>query len=295
MGAEQFRFDGKRILVVGGATGMGAREARFYSEMASQLSMRVPTCYFAGSDPDGRFMLVLEDLRASGCRTSDGTWGISPDLAASGLADLAELHVAYEDPARLGAVEAWISANPPGNVEFTAPLLRQVIDEHRSILSDEYVAVGELYVADPRAVMAQWAQGPKTVVHGDAHLGNVFVDGDRIGFLDWGLMAVAPPMRDVSYFISLQLTPEDRRPVEADLVRHYLDVRSTLGGSPISFDDAWQQHRVHSGYLVLASFLSLVPPYNGEDQRDFSDRFRNRAMASLGDLGGAEALRTALG
>ena len=72
-------------------------------------------------------------------------------------------------------------------------------------------------------------------------------------------------------------------------------MRSTLGGPPISFDDAWQQHRVHSGYLVLASFLSLVPPYNGEDQRDFSDRFRNRAMASLGDLGGAEALRTALG
>lgn len=277
-----------------GATGMGAREVRFYNEMAPSLPMRTPDCYFAESDPDGRFVLLFEDLAVAGVKTSDGTWGLSADLAASGLTDLARLHVTYEDPARLATVAPWIAANPAGNIEFTRPLLRQVIDEHRSILSDEYVAVGELYIAQPEAVNALWAYEPHTVVHGDAHLGNVFVDGDRVGFLDWGLLAVAPPMRDVSYFITLQLMADVRRANERELVLHYLDARAALGGAPITFEDAWRAHRVHAGYLVLASFLSLVPPYNGEDQRAFSDAFRNRAMEALDDLGSAEAMSAAL-
>jgi hypothetical protein len=277
-----------------GSTGMGTREVRFYNEIAPSLEMRTPTCYFAASDTDGRFMILLEDLRASGCRTSDGTWGLSRDLTASGLEDLAQLHRRYEDPDLFTAVAPWIQTNPPGNVDFTGPRLRHVLDEHRSILSDDYVAVGELYLANPQGVLALWAEGDHTVVHGDAHFANVFVDDDRVGFLDWGLIAVAPALRDMSYFISLQLMAADRRPIERELVQHYLDVRASLGGSPISFDEAWTAHRIHSGYLVLASFLSLVPPYNGPDQREFSDRFRNRCMEALDDLGAAAAIRDAL-
>ena len=25
------------------------------------------------------------------------------------------------------------------------------------------------------------------MIHGDTHIGNVYLDGDRVGFLDWGL------------------------------------------------------------------------------------------------------------
>ncbi|MCR9096424.1 MAG: hypothetical protein NXI30_19540 [bacterium] len=51
---------------------------------------------------------------------------------------------------------------------------------------------------------------------------------------------------------------------------------------------------MHSGYLVLASFMSFVPPCNGEDQRAFSDAFRDRAIEAMDDLGTAEAMREAL-
>jgi hypothetical protein len=37
-----------------------------------------------------------------------------------------------------------------------------------------------------------------------------------------------------------------------------------------------------------------VPPYNGEDQREFSDAFRNRAITALDDLDTVDALRAAL-
>ena len=284
--------EGHRIAI--GGTGMGAREAHFYADLAESVPMRTPMSYFAASDLDGAFMLLLEDLAASGCTMSDGTWGIPTDLAARALEDLAALHVAFEDTALLEGVRPWVSASSPGAVEFTVGTLRHVVDHHGDALSPAYVAVAELYIADPQAMISLWQDGAQTLIHGDAHIGNLFIDGERVGFLDWGLMTIMTPMRDVSYFLTMSMSAEDRRTVEDDLLRHYIDVRRGLGGSPITIDEAWHAHRVHSGYTVLASFLSLVPPYNGEDQREFSDAFRNRAITALDDLDTASTLATLL-
>ena len=277
-----------------GATGMGAREARFYRDLAPSLSMRIPTCYFADADDDGAFLLLLEDLGTTGCTMSDGTWGVPRDLAPAALADLAALHVQFEDEAQLATIRPWVSMNPPGASGFTSTMLRHVVDTHRDILSDAYVAVAEMYIADPVQVDALWHSGRQTVIHGDAHICNVFFDGPRVGFLDWGLLAVSTPMRDVTYFLTVAMDPDDRRAAEVDLLHHYLDVRNSLGGTEIAFDDAWQAYRMHAGYGVLASFLSLVPPYNGEDQLAFSEAFRARATAALDDLETVDAMRPLL-
>jgi hypothetical protein len=277
-----------------GSTGMGLREARFYSDLAESLPIRTPMSYFAEAGADGAFVILLEDLVATGCSVLDGIECVPPDLAAGALTDLAHLHVHFENSARLEAVRPWVTADPTGSMEFTAAMLRQVIDAHRDILSEAYVEVGEMYMADPAAVVGLWQSGPQTLIHGDAHVGNVFIDGSRVGFLDWGLTTIMSPLRDVGYFLSMAMTTEDRRAAERDLVRHYLGVRDSLGGAPIGFDDAWNAIRVHSGYTVLASFLSLVPPYNGEDQREFTDAFRGRSIALLDDLDTVAAMKEAL-
>ena len=278
-----------------GSTGMGTREARFYDELAPSLDMRIPTSYFSRAGDDGAFLILLEDLQATDCRISDGTWGIPADLAAGALTDLARLHVRFEDADRLAAVQPWVTASPAMASGSTLPLLKMVIDQNADVLSEAYIAVAEMYLADPDAVVALWAQGPQTLIHGDTHIGNLFVDGDRVGFLDWGLLNVSTPMRDVSYFLTMSMLADERRAHERDLLQHYLDVRRSLGGAEISAEEAWQAHRVHTAYTVLASFLSLVPPYNGEDQREFSDAFRNRAITALDDLETVQALKGLLG
>src|ERR1700712_882838 len=68
-----------------GSTGMGTREARFYDELAPSLDMRIPTSYFAAAGDNGAFLILLEDLAATECAISDGTWGIPADLAAGAL------------------------------------------------------------------------------------------------------------------------------------------------------------------------------------------------------------------
>jgi hypothetical protein len=277
-----------------GATGMGTREARFYDELAPSIEMRIPSSYFARSGDDGAFLMLLEDLQATGASMSDGTWGVPADLAAGALSDLARLHVRFEDPGRLAAIRPWVMATPAMSSDYTKPLLRHVIDENADVLSEDYIAVAEMYLADSDALIALWAQGPHTLIHGDPHIGNLFIDNGRVGFLDWGLMTVSTPMRDVSYFITMSMLADERRKHERDLLEHYLDTRRSLGGADISAEDAWQAHRVHTAYTVLASFLSLVPPYNGEDQREFSDLFRGRAIDALDDLETVPALKSLL-
>jgi len=49
--------------------GLGVAEARLYEAMGNQLPVRIPRVWHAACDAaDGSFVMVLEDLAASGCR-----------------------------------------------------------------------------------------------------------------------------------------------------------------------------------------------------------------------------------
>jgi aminoglycoside/choline kinase family phosphotransferase len=276
-----------------GAGAMGAREVHFYNEVAPSLSLRVPGCSFAAADPDGSFVMLLEDLVARGAAISDGSWAVPGKLAGGALAELAELHVRYEDPARLASVAPWAASQRGKTPDFVIQTLRHVIDHCADQLNDAYLAIAALYIDHGDAIEAAWDAGPRTLIHGDAHIGNLFLDGDRVGFLDWGMAKIGTPMRDVSFFLTMGVEPAGRRRDERDLVQHYLDARRALGGSAIPFEDAWRAHRLHAAYGVIASFLSLVPPYNSEARRMFTSSFRARAMAAIDDLDSVGALREA--
>jgi aminoglycoside/choline kinase family phosphotransferase len=277
-----------------GAAAMGAREANFYSRIAPALSMRVPDAYFARADVSGPFLLLLEDLATDGFRVSDGSWAVPGELAARAVEELAELHVAFEDPAVLRVQESWAAPAPRSDRGPMLTKLHEVITEHADELSKDYVEVGELYVEHHAELEAIWNAGPQTLVHGDPHIGNLFLDGDRVGFFDWGMTTIGAALKDVSYFLTMGVEPEDRRRMEPDLLRHYLEVRESLGGTPIAFDEAWAAHRVIAGYNVLASFLGLTPPYNVTERHLFSSSFRQRAMLALEDLETVAAIRSAL-
>lgn len=277
-----------------GATGMGTREAWFYRDLAPRIAMRMPTVYFSEADSQGDFVMVMEDLTARGCRVSDGTWAIPGELAAKAIEDLAELHVRFQDAGRLAAIAPWASAKRARSTDFTVRTLRFVIENHADLLSESYREVARLFADRPDAIDALWDRGPQTLIHADPHIGNLFIDDGRVGFLDWGMLCVYTAMRDVSFFLTMGMDSGDRGRQERALIRHYVDVRRALGGVELSFDDAWMAHRLHAAYTVIASFLTLVPPYNSESRRVFTDAFRARATAALDDLDSVEAVRSAL-
>jgi len=276
------------------SSGMGVREARFYADLAPSTGLRVPEPYFVKVSDDGDFVLLLEDLVAGGCEISDGTWGIPGRIAPRALEDLAAMHASFEDPARRQAVAPWLTRRTEHGSDFALAMMQRVVTEFRDLLTPDYLTVGELYLEHHQAMESLWDAGPKTVSHGDAHIGNVFVDGDRVGFIDWGLLTVSTPLRDVSYFLTMSVDPDDRRAMDRDLLRHYLDAWHRHGGSEITFDDAWETYRIHATYTVIASFLSLVPPYDTPEVAPFGKMFRERSMLALDDLDAVTALRAAL-
>ncbi len=278
-----------------GRTGMGIREARFYESFGPALPLRIPGVHFASHDEEsGAFFLLLEDLDAAGCRVSDGTWGIPADSAAAALDDLSALHLRYLDPDRRAAEAGWVARSTLGRTYGTT-MLRYGLDHHRDRLSDAFAAICEIYIERSVELGDVWHTEPWTVIHGDAHIGNLFVDGDRVGFLDWGIICLSTPLRDVSYFLQMAMQPGDRRASEKHLIRHYLDRwnRSIDSGGPaFTFDEAWRVYRTQAAYTVAASAQIVTFPADvTERRRVFASAFLARAEAAVADLDALGALR----
>jgi hypothetical protein len=277
-----------------GATGMGEREAQFYADVAPTVNVVVPGCAFAASEGD-RFVLLLEDLTVRGSRfASNGEWGIPADAAASALEDLAVFHARFEDANERDRVAPWLTTPRPSMSEATSGLMRWVLDENAGKLTENYSAIGELYVEHHAWFDEIWHAGPATYIHGDTHIGNVFLDGERVGFLDWGLSRVSTHLRDVSYFLTMSVDIEERRRHQRDLLQGYLDALRAAGGVDIPFDDAWAAHRLHASYTVVATFLAYMPSYAASDGVGLGNALLARSDAALEDLDVVDAVRAAL-
>ena len=274
------------------ATNMGLREARFYADLAPKLAMRVPRVHAVDLDPsDGAFVLLLEDLETTGCTVSSGPESPSVDAAARALEDLAGLHVRFEDAATRRREAGWVAPPDPPS-DYGSMRLAEGLAQHREKLTDAFAEMATLYIDERDALHAVWSAGPATVIHGDCHIGNLFFDAGRVGFLDWGMVVVSTPLRDLSYFLAMSLSVADRRAHERALIRHYLEARRALGGLSIGFDAAWLAHRLHAAYLAPASCqIVTFPPVATPRRKRFAAAFLERASAAIEDLESRAALR----
>lgn len=274
-----------------GETGMGRREALFYRHLADVVPMRVPRPFVARVDEAGAFVLLLEDLAAADARLADPATGISVAQAMGAMDDFAALHVRYADAAIREREAPWVGFMDDGG-DMGIRMLRYGLDHHRDKLRDPFAEMARLYIERRPELDAIWKRGPTTLLQGDGHVGNLFLEGDRVGFLDWGLIQLGHPIRDVGYFITMALSPEDRRAHERALLTRYLEARVEAGGDAIDFEDAWLLHRVHAAYAAPAACpLVLFPEDEPEENKPLSRSFLERAQCVIEDLDPRSALR----
>ncbi len=82
--------------------------------------------------------------------------------------------------------------------------VKMAVDNLGAHLDAPFHRIADFYLAHVPAIVRLWNSGPRTLVHGDPHIGNLFVDvrdGDRTGFLDWAFLGRSPGLRDVAYVI----------------------------------------------------------------------------------------------
>ncbi|MBL7496375.1 phosphotransferase [Frankia sp. CNm7] len=246
----------------------GEPEACFYRDVAGWAGMRTLRAVYADFDPRTRYGVVLtEDVATQGAVFLDALTPYTPDQTAESLAELARLHAAtWCAPAladarwlaprlstylvQRGATE--IRANFAGPIGAGVPV--EVRDADR--LVDAYRRL-----AENAASAAPWS-----VIHGDAHVGNVYLNAEgRPSFVDWQLAQRGPWYLDVGYHIASALTVDDRRRAERDLVRHYLDHLRAGGVDAPAWDDAWLRVRrgVVHGLFLWGITLKVDPAITG--------------------------------
>jgi len=238
------------------SVGMGVAEARFYRDLAAEIPVRVPGVWFAQTEGE-RYVMVLEDLVASGCRfphpkDADIAW-----RARDIVEQLAALHARFwESPRFDGDGDlAWLAPKGTGAAGGGATFVKMAVDAVGDRMPDEFHRLADIYLARNDDIVALWNSGPRTLVHGDPHMGNLFVDtadGDRTGFLDWAMIGRSPGLRDVAYVLCNSVPAEVRAVDERGLVDRYCEL---LAGEGVDLDagEAFDQYRLFAVYSWVSA------------------------------------------
>jgi hypothetical protein len=233
----------------------GVPEAAFYRDVVGRTGVRTLRAAVAAVDFETQDnVVVTEDELGSGGRFLHALDPYTPEQAVETLDQLATLHAStWLDPEladlpwlanrctlyTLTRGIADIDVNFDGPIGAGVP--KSVRDSQR--LFAAYQQLGERVATE----------SPWCVIHGDVHIGNVFLDGaGRPSFCDWQLVQRGPWYLDVGYHIASVLTVDDRRAHEDDLLHHYLDRLAARGVDAPSFADAQRRIRlgmVHGFYL----------------------------------------------
>ena len=243
---------------------LGLHEVRFYQEIAPALAVEHPRLFHAClSGPAQRFVLVLEDVAARGARFTDAASEATLDLVRTVMRELGRLHACFWNSPRLCGDLAWLRAphhRPNAAVEryacaaAVAPALRRFAD----VVPPQLHAIGPRIMERRDAFEAAWGRGPLTVVHGDAHIGNLYLLPETVGFLDWQVVQSCQGMRDVTYFLIGSVPTALRRAHQRDLIGLYLETLRDHGVAAPDFDEAWLQYRLHVPWVFFSAVVTAA-------------------------------------
>ena len=245
---------------------MYANETRFYADVLPYVSMPSPICYFAGSDPSShQSIVIMEDLKRPGVEFCDALRPQSFEQVARRLDAMARYHAETWNSPEFEAGGRWADIGSRFETwgrEFQQRFFVPEVWDH--------------YVASPRgaATSVQWhdrhwmehaldrigeiqfAQ-PRCMIHGDTHLGNLFIypDGSP-GFFD-AQVARTAWHHEVSYHVVCALDSANRARWEAPLLERYLVGLRSHGIDAPDFEAAWLDYRRS---LVWGLFIFITNP-----------------------------------
>ncbi|MFA7249575.1 MAG: phosphotransferase [Dehalococcoidia bacterium] len=237
------------------------REVEFYRTLAAACPLRTPRCYDAAIDPEGGYVLLLEDLRP---RTQgDQVAGCSVEQARTAIEAAAALHTRWwgaPPPVSDSMPETTIGLERAGRVQGALARVWARLGD-RLALPDSVAAGMPRLVEGYVALLRTMASAPVTVIHGDYRLDNLFFEEAaapggplKVTAIDWQFVCRCRGMYDVGYFIGLDLDPQVRRAHERDLVAAYVEALRRDGVQGYGDADAWEDYR-RALLLGFAVFL----------------------------------------
>ena len=236
------------------------REHRFYRELADTTPVRTPEPYHiiceTNSDPEvpETYLMLMEDL--SELVEGDQLAGVSVDQARAAMVGLAQHHAAFWNGAGLEQIDFIPVINGPLNqagqsiYEASLPGFKQVFGD---VLTPEMSTLADAYTAANPGLLQAMADMPHTLVHFDYRADNLFFDTDgSVVVIDWQSISQGGGAADVGYFLSQNLSTEDRRANEDELLHAYHDTLLANGVTDYDYDTFFNDYRlgVMYGWII---------------------------------------------
>ena len=114
---------------------------------------------------------------------------------------------------------------------FGARLIDSVLEQFGDEQPPVFTELCHLYVEHHEKIADLLDEGERTVIHGDTHAGNHFIEGDDVGFYDWAVLSRSPGIRDVAIHLGNSCPTEVRRANQEEWLRR--------GTGPSSSKAAW--------------------------------------------------------
>lgn len=246
-----------------GMNQMFKREVTAYRDVFPQIPLHTPACYFADYDPERmQGIIIMEDLVERGVTFCNARRPQSHDQVSRRLRALARFHAKSWDSPELEPDGKWghlvdfFDTMRPFFEHYASPEVWQTfVDAPRG-------AASSVLFQDPQWLLESWDRQtryaqrlPQCILHGDIHLGNLYIDVDgEPGFFD-SLASTGPGMLEVSYHVSASIDTSVRAQWEGSLIQCYLDELAANGVDAPSFEDAMDQYKV---LLLYGYFIWMV-------------------------------------
>jgi aminoglycoside phosphotransferase (APT) family kinase protein len=243
------------------AAGLYRKEAMAYRDVLPRTTARVATSFAAEYDNAGRAFVLMEDLAAAGARFCGPDKPLTVAQVGTAVEQLAQLHAASWNDPSLHEIQ-WTHHGRSLSEEdpFWAFQLESFDDVLKTPHGGAMAHVfhhAELFADALSSLRRVDNQSANSLIHGDAHLGNFFVDRDgQPGMADFQCVQRGHFTLDLAMIIPSALDVLDRRSYEQDLLRGYVAAIDRYGVPGVKFDEVWLGYRRHLMYSLLAWVLT---------------------------------------
>lgn len=267
-------------------------EASFYRDLAADLPVRAPRCYYQDHVPaTDDYVVLLEDVAPA--EQGDQLAGCTCAQIEGAIDELAHLHGArWGDPA-LRELD-WLHRSTPEGVDQLVALITGCAgDFHTRFdtrLAPAAVALVDRLV-DRLGPYLHRRPEPWTVTHGDFRADNLLFGGDgvRVVVVDWQTVGLGPPAGDLAYLLGTSLSVERRRATERDLVGRYTDgVRAH--GADVDDEWLWTEYRRGAFAGLLMAIIASVLVRQTDRGDDMFVAMAERSATMAADLAAASLL-----
>ena len=204
------------LRMVSDRLGQDRREVMFYREVAANAPLQTPHSYYCGMDSGtGNTILLLEDV--NGARQGDSVAGCSLAEARRSMVQLAEFQASWWDSPRLGRLD-WmpLKDDETGVYQELYPgSWESLIRKAGNAMPPGLRLLGDRLILEIPTIKAKLAEPPRTIVHGDYRLDNLFFPRNSrprpLVVFDWEFCARGRGTCDVAAFIGEAFPPQQTK------------------------------------------------------------------------------------